>query len=121
MNASLYERLGGTEGITQIANDVVDLHLQNPTIATRYENAKSDVPSMKNAAATFFIAGTGGPDVYQGKDMVSAHKGMNISAAEFMAVLDDSLAALEKNGVGQREQEEVLYILYSLRSQILAV
>lgn len=119
MSESLYERLGGTEGITQIANDVVDNHLANEMIATRFADADIDI--LKNAAATFFITGTGGPNVYQGKDMVAAHKGMNISAEEFMAVLDDSLSALEKNNVGQREQEEVLFTLYSLRSHVMRV
>lgn len=119
MSQSLYERLGGTEGITRIAGDVVDNHLKNNMIATRF--AKADVPALKKAAATFFITGTGGPNVYQGKDMLAVHKGMNISAAEFMAVLDDALAALEKNKIGQREQEEVLFALYSMRSQIVLV
>jgi hemoglobin len=119
MSTSLYERLGGTEGITKIANDVIDNHVTNETIATRF--AESDVPALKNAAATFFIAGTGGPDIYKGKDLLAAHKGMNISAAEFMAVLDDALSALEKNNIGQREQEEVLFALYSMRSQVVLV
>ena len=119
MSESLYERLGGTEGITSIASDVIDNHLANQAIARRF--ADSDVSKIKNAAATFFIAGTGGPDVYKGKDMLDAHKGMNISNAEFMAVLDDALAALEKNNIGQREQEEVLFVLYSMRSHIMFV
>jgi hemoglobin len=72
--SSLYERLGGTEGITAIASDLVDLHLRNPRIAPRY--VESDIPRVKNAAATFFISGTGGPSVYDGKDMLSAHRGM---------------------------------------------
>lgn len=57
--SSLYERLGGTEGISQIANDVVDLHLKNPRISTRFAGA--DIPSLKKAAAAFFITGTGVP------------------------------------------------------------
>ena len=121
MSKSLYERLGGTEGVTSIANDVVDNHFANPAISTRFANAKADVTALKNAAATFFISGTGGPDVYKGKDMLAAHKGMNISATEFMAALDDALSALEKNNIGQREQEEVLFVLYSMRSQIMSI
>ncbi len=117
MTQSLYERLGGSEGITKIADSVVENHLVNPVISPRFVDG--DKNALKNAAATFFIAGTGGPDVYKGKDMLAAHKGMNISAAEFMAVLDDSLNALEKNNIAQREQEEVLYILYSMRADIL--
>ena len=116
MSTSLFERLGGIKDITNLANDVIDNHLANKTIATRFAN--SDVAKIKNAAATFFIAGTGGPDVYKGKDLLSAHKGMNISAAEFMAVLDDALAAMKKNNIGQREQEEVLFGLYSMRLKL---
>jgi hemoglobin len=119
MTASLYERLGGTDGITQIANDLVDIHLANPRIAPRY--ASSDIDAAKNGAATFFISGTGGPNVYEGKDMVATHKGMNISGGEFLAVLDDALKALEKNNIGQREREEVLYILYSMKPEIVYV
>ncbi|MEP5570034.1 MAG: group 1 truncated hemoglobin [Halioglobus sp.] len=119
MAESLYERLGGTDGITNIANDLVDTHMQNPRISPRYAN--SDLAKVKNGAATFFITGTGGPSVYEGKDMLATHKGMNIDAEEFIAVLDDALQALEKNGVGQREKEEVLYILYSMKADIVLV
>ena len=117
--SSLYERLGGTDGITAIANDLVDTHLSNPRISPRY--ADSDVAAVKHAAATFFIAGTGGPSVYEGKDMLTAHRGMNIDDAEFVAVLDDAIVALDKNGIGQREKEEVLFILYGMKREIVHV
>jgi hemoglobin len=57
--------------------------------------------------------------VYEGKDMVATHKGMNIDGEEFLAVLDDALAALEKNNIGQREKEEVLFVLYSMKPEIV--
>ncbi len=117
MTASLYERLGGSEGITRIANDVVDNHSRNARIAQRF--ADTDLDKLKRVAAEFFITGSGGPNVYQGKDMVAAHRGMNIDSDEFMAVLDDAMAAMEKNDVGQREQEEVLAILFSLKEQVM--
>ena len=99
MSNTLYERLGGTEGIQRIANDVVDNHAANPAIAARF--AQSDMGKLKKTASDFFVAGSGGPNVYDGKDMVSAHKAMNINNDEFMAVLDDAVAAMKKNGVGQ--------------------
>jgi len=119
MTQSLFERLGAEPGIKAIASDLVDNHMNNPTISTRF--AKTDVAGLKNAATTFITTGTGGPENYKGKDMLEAHKGMNISANEFMAVLDDAICALEKNNIGQREQEEMLYIMYSMRSQIILV
>jgi len=70
-------------------------------------------------AGDFFISGSGGPEIYSGKDMISAHKHMNISGTEFVAVLDDAMGALDANNVGQREKEEVLFILYSLKDQVV--
>ena len=119
MSQSLFERLGGNAGITALTSNLVDNHLANPAVSNRF--LKSDVAAVKNAAATFMIAGTGGENNYKGKDMLAAHKGMNISALEFMAVLDDALAALDKCKIGQREQEEVLFILYSMRADIVLV
>ncbi|MDP1740706.1 group 1 truncated hemoglobin [Polaromonas sp.] len=119
MTQSLYERLGATAGITRLAGDLVDNHMINTRVATRF--SETDLPKLKNAAATFFISITGGPNVYKGKDLLAAHKGMNIAASEFMAVLDDSLDAMKKNGIGQREQEEVLFALHSMRTQIVLV
>ena len=40
MSESLYKRLGGAEGITQIANDLIDIHLSNPAIAPRFTKLK---------------------------------------------------------------------------------
>ena len=119
MSASLFDRLGGAPGINRITNDLVDNHLRNPTIAARF--VASDAPRMKALAAAFVITGTGGPACYQGKEMRAAHAGMNISDAEFMAVVDDAMQALDNNGVGQREKEEILFILYSLRPDVVRI
>jgi len=121
MSESLYERLGGTEGITKIASDAVDLHFVNKGIATRFENSKMSIDQLKNGAATFFIMGTGGPSVYEGKDMLAVHKGMNASDTEFVEVISDVMQALEKNSIGQREKEEVLFVLFGMRKDIVAV
>ncbi len=116
---SLYERLGESDGINKIAHDLVELHMSNPMIADRF--AGKDAAALKNGAATFFIAGTGGPNVYEGQDMLATHTDMNISDAEFTAVLDDALEALRMNGVGQREQEEVLFVLYRMKGDVVGV
>ena len=117
--ASLYERLGGEEKIYAIAADIFDNHAINPTIKARYVN--SDRAEVIQKVGEFFSAGVGGPNPYTGKDMLAAHTGMDINEAEYMAAIDDVLAALDKNGVGAREKEEVLAILYGLKGEILRV
>jgi hemoglobin len=109
MSESLYVRLGEQSGIEKITSDLVDNHLANPTILARFAN--TDVARLKRMAADFVITGTGGPQVYQGEDMRAIHANMNINDIEFMAVVDDAMNALDKNGIGQREKEEVLFIL----------
>ena len=56
--------------------------------------------------------GTGGPNEALGKGMFETRKGMNISAVEFIAVIDDVLAALVSNNIEPRAQEAILFILY---------
>jgi hemoglobin len=117
---TLYERLGSVEGITRIVHDVMDAHLSNPVIRTRFENSK-DLDHAKKMAVEFFCAGCGGPEAYTGRDLVVAHKGMNISEQEYMAAMDDILLALRKNAIDEGTQNEVTAILYGMKGQVIRV
>jgi hemoglobin len=120
MSNSLFDRLGGTAGIGRIVDDVMAAHLSNPLIKTRFENAK-DLDRAGRMAKEFLAAGSGGTAAYTGKDMLAAHKGMNISEQEFLSATDDILGALEKNKVGDDVKKDVLAILYSLKETIIRV
>jgi len=117
---SLYDRLGRFEGITRIVHDVMENHLANPVIRTRFAAAK-DLDHARKMAVEFFCAGCGGPETYTGRDLVIAHTGMNISEQEYMAAMDDILAALEKNDIDPATRGEVTAILYSLKGQVIRV
>ena len=120
MAETLYERLGGADGMARLVNDAVDAHLNNPIVKTRFENAK-DIEKSKRLLLEFFTVGSGGPGTYTGKDMLSIHRGMNISEQEFVAVVDDVLGAMDKNNLGEDEKKDVLAILYSLKDDIIRV
>ena len=62
-----------------------------------------------------------GPETYTGKDLLTAHKGMNISGQEYIAAIDDVLSAMEKHGARQPERDDVVAILYSLKGQVIRV
>lgn len=119
LSKSLYERLGGAKRIQAIANDAVEFHLVNPVIAPRFQN--HDIGKLKQLAFEFFCAGTGGPEAYTGRDMRTAHTGMNISEQEYVATMDDILKSMEKHGVGSQERNEVIAVLYSLKGEIIRV
>jgi hemoglobin len=117
---TLYERLGRREGITRITADLMKNHLANPMVKTRYENSE-DLARVERRAVEFFCAGTGGPETYTGQDMVATHKGMNISEQEFMSVIDDVMDALQKNAIEEATRNEVLAILWSMRTEVVRV
>ncbi|MDP1530536.1 group I truncated hemoglobin [Rhodoferax sp.] len=120
MSQTLYQRLGESEGIARIVDDVMAAHLANPLVKTRFENIK-DLERAKRMAREFFGAGSGGPAPYTGKDMVAAHKGMNISEQEYLAATDDILGAMDKNHCDAQTKNDVLAILYSLKGHIIRV
>jgi hemoglobin len=105
------------EKIAQITEDVWVNHVSNPDVATRYAN--SDAAKVKSLVNEFVCWGTGGPVQYSGKDMLAAHRTMNISHREFMAVVDDVMRALDKNNVETREKNELLGLLFSLKDQVV--
>lgn len=122
--ASLFDRLGGSSGIRAIVDDIVARHMENPVIQARfrpYLETPDKIEVVKKHTCAFLEAGSGGRAQYAGRPMKAAHRGMNISEAEFMAALDDILAALSKRGVDEHSQREVLAIAYSLKGDILHV
>ena len=120
MTTTLYERLGGADGIARLVEDVMAAHLANPIVKPRFENIR-DLDRAKKMAREFFGAGSGGPEAYTGKDMVTAHKGMNISEQEYLAATDDIVGAMEKNGLDEGTRKDVIAILYSLKGSIIRV
>ena len=120
MTTTLYQRLGGADGMARLVEDVVAAHLANPIVKPRFENIK-DLDHLKQMACEFFCAGSGGPEAYTGKDMLAAHKGMNISEQEYLAVTDDIVGAMDKNGIEEDAKKDVIAILYALKGQIIRV
>lgn len=122
--ASLFQRLGGAAGIKAIVDDIVARHMDNPVIQARfrpYLDTPDKIDAVKKHTCAFLEAGSGGTAQYTGRTMKAAHRGMNISEAEFIAAVDDILAALEKRGIDEQSRHDVLAISYSLKADILHV
>ena len=120
MSYTLYQRLGEAAGIASLVEDVMAAHLANPIVGPRFRNIK-DLAHAKQMACEFFCAGAGGPQAYTGKDMLTAHKGMNISEQEYLAVMDDILGAMEQHKYDEETKKDVIGILYSLKGHIIRV
>src|SRR5688572_7678492 len=121
MTKILFERLGGAPGISAIVEAVVEAHMCNPEINARflpYKEQPEKLATIKKHTIDFFSAGSGAAVTYAGRDMVTTHKGMNITASEFMHVVDDILVVLTEHKIDATSQNEVLAILWSLKGMI---
>jgi truncated hemoglobin YjbI len=114
---SLYERLGGEKGVRKIVNDILDRNLNNPVIGHHFQ--KIDMGKLKQLVFEFFSMGIGGPHTYTGRDIRTAHTNLKISEEDFLRGNYDVLLALEENGAGQEEKNEVLAILDSMKNDVV--
>ena len=122
MSESLFERLGEERGIENIVDDVVEAHMNNPIISARftpYLEKPENLAKIKKHTVDFFVTGSGGPQVYAGRDMETTHQGMNISSAEYMETMDDIFMVLDKHGKNAQTKKDVLEILWSLKGMII--
>ena len=60
-----------------------------------------------------------GPQGYEGRDLRTAHTGMNVNEQELVTAIDDFVAALQNQGVAAPEVNEVVSILYSMKGDVL--
>lgn len=114
---SLFDRMGGEKVARQIVADTWTNHTTNPIVRNRFAN--SDGEYVKQKVYEIFAMATGADVKYTGKPMKELHATMNVSEAEFNAVVDDVMAALTKNNISQQEQNEVLAILWSVRPDVV--
>lgn len=117
---TLYDRLGRRDGIARITRALIQNHLANPLVSSRYAQIQ-DMDRLERNVIDFFCAGAGGPEAYAGKDMLATHRGMNISEQEFVAVIDDAMAALVSCGIEPPVRNEVLAILWSMKGEVIRV
>ena len=115
---SLYERLGGEKGLRKLVNDILDKNFNNPEIGHHFKNV--DMNKLKQLVFEFFSMGIGGPHTYTGRDMRSAHAKLGLGEKDFNIGNEDVSKALQENGIGKEEIDEVISILNSMRGDVVS-
>ncbi len=117
---SLYERLGGYDGIAAFANNLVS-RLQGDAQLGRFWQHRGDdgVARERQLLIDYLCSCAGGPLHYTGRDMNTAHKGMRISETDWSLLLQHAGATLEALQVPQPECEEIVAFVLSLKDDIV--
>jgi hemoglobin len=119
---SLYDRLGGQPAVQAVASGLVDSILVDTRVNKWFTHAATspaNADAYKAKLAEFICQNTGGPCKYNGHDMVSAHKGRDVTSDAFDAVVQDLVTVLDNLKVPQKEKEQLLGILGPLKSSIV--
>lgn len=114
---SLYQRLGGKDAIMA----VVDKFVGNVAADTRINKffGSTDIPKLKGHLVDQVCEASGGPCKYKGRTMKATHAGMGLTEADFNALVQDLVAALDFYKVGKTEKDELLGVLGSMKGEIV--
>ena len=125
-SATLYDRLGGESAIRSVVDSVVahaaadeELNFTRAGTANEWEATPENIDTLKVRLVQFVASATGGPQRYEGQDMPTAHRGMEITDAEFDRLGGHLRMALQAHDVPQNLQDELFAIVESTRPQIV--
>jgi len=117
---TLYERLGGYEGISAVVDQFADSLFADKRISQFFIGMSDDTRAQfKQKNKNLLCNVTGGPCKVISRPANVAHHGLGITAGDFEVVAGHLKDALNEFKVGPKEQEEVFAIILSLRSQIV--
>jgi len=122
---SLYERLGGKDAIAKVTDDFFGIVKDDKRINhffTAILKDKKKTETLRQNVIDFIAKAAGCTDCdYKGKDMKTSHAKLKIKDADFDAFMEDLNKALDKNGVGQTEKDDVNTAMQGLRGDIVTV
>ncbi len=117
---SLYTRLGGYDALVAVTQDFIGRLATDPSLAKFFtglnDTSKARVVSH---VIDFLCKATGGPCIYTGQDMKTAHAGLHITEADWNASAAHLTETLNKFKVPPKEQSEVMAAISGLKSQIV--
>jgi len=114
---SLYDELGGKEGLDRISAHFIAGIPERPEVREHFEHTNLDRFYRLFSEHLCHVAG--GPCEYTGDDMIETHEGMRITEAEFNEVVDLLISAMNREGIPQPVQNRLLHRLAPLRSEII--
>jgi hemoglobin len=119
-DASLYKRLGGYDALAAVTDDFLGRLATDPQLGRFFKGLSMDSQKrVRQHVIDFLCNATGGPCLYLGRDMKTAHTGLNISEDDWSATVKHLVATLDKFKVPEREKSEVLGAISGLKADIV--
>lgn len=120
LERTLYQRLGGYDAIAAAVDDFVGRLVGDRRFARFFAGFSNDSKRrIRQHIIDQLCAAAGGPCVYTGRSMRTSHEGLGITEEDWNAAARHLVASLDRFHVPQREKDEVLAIVNTLKSEIV--
>ena len=120
MEKSLYQRLGGYDAIAAVTDDFIGRLVTDKSLTRFFGGVSTDSKKkIRQHLLDQLCAVCGGPCVYIGRDMKTAHSGLGITEAEWQAGVNDLLVSLDKFKVSMKEKDELVALIASTKKDIV--
>lgn len=117
---SLYQRMGGYDGIVVVLDDVL-AQLQADPAFKRFSGGRSgnSLKRTRQLILDQFCEMTGGPCTYIGRDMKTAHAGLQITEAEWDSFMKKLQASLDKAKIAPADAKEFTAMIQKFKGDIV--
>ena len=117
---SLYERVGGYDALAAVVDDFVGRLVADKQFEKFFAGHSIDSKKrIRQHILDQFCAATGGPCVYTGREMKTTHAGLGITEADWNAAAKHLTESLDKFKVPEKEKNELLAFVTSLKKDIV--
>jgi hemoglobin len=117
---TLYERLGGYDGIVAFANDLMPRVHADSQLGRFFQNRGDDgLLRETQLLIDYLCSNAGGPVYYTGRDMKLTHKGMKINERDWSVLMVHAGDTMEALNVPKQERDDVVAFVLSLKEDIV--
>lgn len=114
---SLFDQMGGEAKLRPAVDELVTLMLDDDRI--NFTFAETDLGKFKGLLYDQLCQLSGGPCLYKGRDMVTAHQKLKVKNAQFNALTEDLYRAMSRVGIPYRLQNKLIAKLAPMQRDIV--
>jgi hemoglobin len=115
---TLYERLGGRDGIRAVVDEFYDRLLADGDIGPLFEGG--DMEFLRRTQTTFLCEAAGGPETYDAKPIREAHLDVPLTPAHIQRAVELLRASLDEFDVPEDDARMVVQAVAAYEDDLLA-
>ncbi|MFB6191876.1 MAG: truncated hemoglobin [Haloarculaceae archaeon] len=115
---TLYERLGGREGIRSVVDDFYDRLLADEELGPFFEG--SDMEKLRRTQTDFLCEAAGGPETYDAEPVREAHLHVPFTPAHIQRAVELLYESLDEFDVPEEDADAVVGAVAAYEEELLA-